>query len=316
MKYRYNKISIKFWTDEKVLQWDSDTRLLALYLLTCPHKNTEGFYRLPKQYICADLNWDQKRLIKPFAKLLDEGFIKYDKRVNILFITEALKYQAPENPNQEKSAINKLKELPETDLIYDFIDKAKEYCKGLYERLVEQFGKPQSLSQPLTQTLSSKNKNSKSSEPKKQKNSKKLKTKRKNKLTKDTPSFQTACFFIDKILENNPRSRVPEKDPEHSLMQKWCKELERLHRLGPVGAKKSENKGYDWQEIWQIIDWSQKDNFWKTNILCPKSLRKQVVKLENKMKSAGNKKNKDMKILKQLYDDMKIADKKGGCKVL
>lgn len=54
---KYNRISTKFWTDEKVLQWDNETRLLALYLLTCSHKTTEGLFRLPKQYICADLEW-------------------------------------------------------------------------------------------------------------------------------------------------------------------------------------------------------------------------------------------------------------------
>lgn len=114
---KYNRISTKFWTDEKVLQWDNETRLLALYLLTCSHKTTEGLFRLPKQYICADLEW----LAKPFAKLLEDGFIMYDEEVKVILINNALKYQSPDNPNQEKAAISLLKELPETELLYEFI---------------------------------------------------------------------------------------------------------------------------------------------------------------------------------------------------
>ncbi|MFW6009130.1 MAG: hypothetical protein ACOCP8_07695, partial [archaeon] len=95
MKYKYNRIPTNFWMDEKVLLWDDKTKLLALYLLTSSHRNTEGLFRLPKEYICADLNWNKKDLKEPFKKLLKNNFIKYDKRVNIILITKAIKYQSP-----------------------------------------------------------------------------------------------------------------------------------------------------------------------------------------------------------------------------
>ncbi len=411
---KYNRISTKFWTDEKVLQWDNETRILALYLLTCPHKTTEGLFRLPKQYICADLAWSLEGLAKPFNKLLEDGFIKYDDRVNVILLCNALKYQSPDNPNQEKAAISLLKELPKTDLLYQFIRQAERFSERFYQRLVEQFGKPLALSLTPTLTLNKDNnirpdsendlpdtekktelpdeKKSdsssqiKSSSEKKpsqsqlsdsiqqgeeKKNSKKQidspekvnttggkkstaensdkntavskteksnlekndksedKSKNKpedtnnqNPNIKQSPTvefdcnsrpYQTCCFLIDRIIDNNSRARVPNKDPTDKLMQKWCKELDRLHRLGPLGAKKEKKKGYSWQEICELINWSQQHHFWKSNILSAATLRKQVIKLENQLKqSPANKGNQRMELLKEVYLDAQEDDEKGG----
>ncbi len=430
---KYNRISTKFWTDEKVLQWDNETRLLALYLLTCSHKTTEGLFRLPKQYICADLEWSMEGLAKPFAKLLEDGFIKYDEGVNVILINNALKYQSPDNPNQEKAAISLLKELPETELLYEFIRQAKRFSERFYKRLVEQFGKPLSLS--LTPTLSltlsnnkkrldSKNEQSdrsgksdstntkksngqaqdesqteinseqirlsnpnqqqkenaisqkqndtpekvnssgetnspdisaknitvdesesKASENKpdkdtntsqsgkeiqvdqdnpKSKNTQKVKTNKKAannsssivEFDCNSKPYKACCFLIDRIIDNNPRARVPNKDPTNSLMQKWCQELDRLHRLGPVGAKESDDKDYSWQEICQIIHWSQQHQFWKANILSAGTLRKQVTKLENQMRKSTGNTSKRMDLLKEIYLDAQEDDAKGGFDVL
>ena len=151
MKYGYNVIANTFWTDEKVVKWDIDTKLLAAYILSCSHKMTEGIFRIPKNYITADLGMEKERLDKAFAKLLEDDFIKYDEDTNILFITKALKYNAPDNPNQEKSAIKCLERLPKTYLLDEFIASAKKYKESFFERLDKRFGEPQT--QTLTHTL-------------------------------------------------------------------------------------------------------------------------------------------------------------------
>ena len=97
-------------------------------------------------------------------------------------------------------------------------------------------------------------------------------------------AYKASCYLIDKILANNPRARVPDKDPTNTLMKKWTDEMEKLHRLGPVGVKESEHKGYSWKEIKKIINWCQDDNFWKANILSTTKLREKIITLENKMK--------------------------------
>ncbi|MHB8895283.1 MAG: hypothetical protein ACYC99_08940 [Candidatus Geothermincolia bacterium] len=137
----YHRVDSKFWTDEKSANWNDDTKLLALYLKTGPHATLEGFYHLPKGYILADLQWLPERLAEPFAVLLAEGFIRYDETVSVVLIHNALKYQSPDNPNQVKSAITKVADLPETPLLRDFQRLAERFNQRLAEGLAERFGK-------------------------------------------------------------------------------------------------------------------------------------------------------------------------------
>jgi phage replication O-like protein O len=98
-------------------------------------------------------------------------------------------------------------------------------------------------------------------------------------------AYKATCYLIKRILANNPRARVPNKNPNDSLMKKWVDEMERLNRIGPVGVNESENKGYNWKEIKKIIDWSQNDIFWRAHILSTTKLREKIITLENKMKT-------------------------------
>jgi hypothetical protein len=106
------------------------------------------------------------------------------------------------------------------------------------------------------------------------------------KFDEDTKPYQFAAYLRDKILENNKRENVPAETPKE--LESWAVELDRLNRLGTVGAN---NKGYTWNEIDKIINWCQDDNFWKKNIKSAYKLRKQVVQLEDKMKSGGGNNN-------------------------
>ena len=150
--FKYHRVSSRFWADEKTMRWDDDTRLLALYLLTCPHRTTEGLFRLPKPYIAADLGWSMERLAKPFAKLLADGFIRYDETVSVMLLPNALKYNPPENTNQAIRAARAVAELPETPLLREFQRLAEQYSERLAKQLAELFGNPQTQTQTQTQT--------------------------------------------------------------------------------------------------------------------------------------------------------------------
>lgn len=150
--FKYHRVSSRFWTDEKVLKWDDDTRLLALYLMTSPHRRTEGIFRIPKPYIAADLGWSMERLAKPFAQLLMDGFMKYDETVGVMLFPNALKYNAPENKNQAIAAARAVAELPETPLLTEFIQLAERYSERLAEQLRQVIGNTQAQAQTQTQT--------------------------------------------------------------------------------------------------------------------------------------------------------------------
>jgi hypothetical protein len=158
MSRSYWRVTPAFWGDEKVAGWNDDTRLLALYLLTCEHRTLEGLFRLPKGYILADLGWTEERLAEPFAQLLREGFIEYDATVRVCLLVNALAYQSPENPNQVLAAMKVLEPLPATRLFTRLLSQAQRFCKPLAERLAERFperlgeglGKPPALTPALS----------------------------------------------------------------------------------------------------------------------------------------------------------------------
>lgn len=139
---RYYRVSPAFWSDPKVIAWDDDTRLLALYILTCEHRTTEGLFRLPKQYILADLEWSAEQLAEPFRRLLEDGFIEYDEAAKVMLIVKALAYQAPANPNGVKHAVAAVAKVPKTPLYARFYALAEQYSERLHEGLPEPLGEP------------------------------------------------------------------------------------------------------------------------------------------------------------------------------
>jgi hypothetical protein len=140
----YYPISPMFWKDEKVRVWlaaeHDRTVLLALYLLTCRHRNLEGLYLLPWGYAETDLGWEADCVAEQSARLLDEGFIEYDTAAEVVFVRNALKYQAPKSPTQLKGAINALKEVPPTPLLGSLSEVAKKHAPELRKEIRKAFG--------------------------------------------------------------------------------------------------------------------------------------------------------------------------------
>lgn len=142
---KYFRVSPKFWADSR--SWDESTRHLALYILTSPHRTTEGLFRLPGVYMLDDLQWTQRRLNKHFGVLQDLAFVDYE--ADVMLILKALSYQPPANDNVVLHALNHLEMVPPTRLDLLFGQLAQRYserlAKGLGERFGERFGKPLSL---------------------------------------------------------------------------------------------------------------------------------------------------------------------------
>ena len=148
---RYSRIKSRFWTDGKSGRWGNDVRLLALYLLTCPHGNMLGCFVLPKPYACADLRWDANTLETHFDTLRREDFIRYDEGVSLILVTKYLKHNPIENPNQATAALKVVHELPRSHLLADLGQAVKEQGKVFLEPLVEEIGKQ--LGEPLGEPL-------------------------------------------------------------------------------------------------------------------------------------------------------------------
>jgi hypothetical protein len=133
---QYFRVSPKIWTEP----WDDDTRQMAFYVLTNPHRSTEGLHRLPMGYIREDLGWADKKIRPAMATLLNDNFIEYDEDKGVILIVKALKWQPPKNPNTANKAASVLETVPATKLDTKFGELAQQWSEQLWTVLLERFG--------------------------------------------------------------------------------------------------------------------------------------------------------------------------------
>lgn len=106
----YGKVQSGFWQSRDFDACTDAGRLLALYLLTGPHTNGIGCFRLPDGYIMDDLGWDQETVSKGFFELERNGFAYRIDRV--VFIPNFLRWNAIENSNVAKARMEEFEALP------------------------------------------------------------------------------------------------------------------------------------------------------------------------------------------------------------
>jgi len=100
----YAKVYTAFWSDTTTRAMSEDARSLALYILTCPHGNLIGLFRLPDAYAADDLQWPIERVSKGFRELFEKGFCARDETSSWLVILKYLRWNQFENPNVAKNA--------------------------------------------------------------------------------------------------------------------------------------------------------------------------------------------------------------------
>ena len=84
----------------------------------------------------------------------------------------------------------------------------------------------------------------------------------------DSDPYLLALFLENNILKNNPK--FPQSESGH---QRWAKDLDLMIRRDKIDA----------DDIDEVIEWCQKDKFWRSNILYGKKLRDIYQQLRMKM---------------------------------
>jgi hypothetical protein len=132
----YSRVWAAIWLEP----WTEDMRMLAFYVLTGPHRRSEGLYRLPLEYASSDLHWSAKRLRAAFDALVAADFIEYDHDTQILLVVNALKRHKL-NGKQRTGVVNAFRELPPTPLRERFQSLSEAYDKDLAELLTDACGR-------------------------------------------------------------------------------------------------------------------------------------------------------------------------------
>lgn len=109
----YAKVYTCFWSSPTTASLSDDARLMALYLMTCPHNTIAGLFRLPDGYLCEDLGWAAGRVSKGLAELQEKGFATRCGVTKWVWIRKHLEWNPPENPNQAKAAAKVVRSVPD-----------------------------------------------------------------------------------------------------------------------------------------------------------------------------------------------------------
>ena len=108
----YGKLQCTFWTDSAVRNLGCESRLLLAYLITGPHSNALGAYRMPILYLAEDLRWTQDKAIERINELIESGWIVYEAHTKWVCIPKFLKWNYPDNESVAKHMVGLFEEIP------------------------------------------------------------------------------------------------------------------------------------------------------------------------------------------------------------
>ncbi|MGM0549346.1 MAG: hypothetical protein ACQER0_08765 [Bacillota bacterium] len=303
----YKKVNTDFWFNFKLRNCSLKAKLTALYLLTSVHRRSEGLFRIPEYYIAGDLDLTLKDVQSALEELEKIDFLAYDSSRDLILIEKLLQHQI--NRKQQQAALKRLEPLSDSPLFKNLFLAAQKYnpnfASYLKKKLLHKLGTAAKSRLKEKETAAAK----KDTEDSTQSKSKKTVEISPRDLYSDR-AVVLSEKLIDLILENNPRVPLPPKDISDRKFQGWVNTINKLNQLGPFSAKAGENKGYSWQEIEQLIEFSQQNQFWKNNILSAKDLRKQIIKLENQLKTKKKKGLNKTDMLAKLYTEALEEEKK------
>ncbi len=151
----YGKIYVSFWTSEDTASLSPEAKLLAAYLLSGPHTNMIGCFRLPLAYPSADLRFSAETVSRGLAELSRNGFATYDEKFEWVVIHKFLKWNRMQNPNQGKAAAKLMEQIPASSTVNPILAEAfDQFGENLPEESLKQFRKrfetvPVTVSKPL-----------------------------------------------------------------------------------------------------------------------------------------------------------------------
>lgn len=165
----YGRVYSSFWQSPEIRALDEDARTLAIYLLTTPHGNLIGCFRLPDAYAAEDLQWEIARVSEGFRKLCASAFITRDEGTKWLFITKYLKWNAFENPNVAKAAhkaFDQIPALPLKSLLALALLESGAHLTEAFRKDCETLSKPVRKPEPEPEPIRSRSRSRTGAKPK------------------------------------------------------------------------------------------------------------------------------------------------------
>ncbi|WP_095021955.1 hypothetical protein [Bacillus thuringiensis] len=271
---KYRHVQTSFWSDARVSEeMTPEDKYFYLYLMTNEHTKQIGVYQITRKQIAFELGYSIETV-----KALLERFVSYHKLVMYNEETREIclvnwgKYNLNKGGKPIEDCIKKeLKSIKDLSLVKMVLEKTENTS------LVNKVSVYAGLDDTSHDTSTIRGQKEKEKEKEKKTSCHKF----------STSDLENAQLLFKLMLLNNPAAKEPNFD-------KWADDF-RLMR---------ERDNRTDEAIKYLINWTQNDTFWRTNILSPAKLRKQFDALVVKIKTDKEKnKTKTIKGKKEIREE-------------
>lgn len=126
---RYSKIFSTMWDNSDFKKLSDRSKLIYIYLCSCEHCNSIGFFKIPYGYISEDTGYSIAESKKSMDELSDSGLIRWCEDLKICKIRKYIKWNLP-TQFSEKYIIGMAKnfdELPKNEFDNEFIKETDSF---------------------------------------------------------------------------------------------------------------------------------------------------------------------------------------------
>lgn len=154
---RYRKIECSIWGDPLFRKLPERSQFLYLFLMTHPHMTSIGAMRSTIPGLAAERQWSQPAL-RQALKPLRPNQVELDEAASCLVVWDFLAHNPPENPNVIKSWEKLLPDIPQCQLLFDYLERVSDRLpEGLRQWLPKGFGKGMPISESESENESETN---------------------------------------------------------------------------------------------------------------------------------------------------------------
>lgn len=114
----YGQLQCSFWQSADIRACSDSAKLLAAYLITGPHSNGLGCYRLPDGYVTADFGWSFDTVSKAFRELIERGFVQRCSDTDFVLLPKFLHWNPIGNPKIAAARLKELAQIPKSCVLY------------------------------------------------------------------------------------------------------------------------------------------------------------------------------------------------------
>lgn len=133
---KYHPVSPNVW-DKRFRSLPSCAQRLYFYVLTNPHRRSEGLYRLPLDYVVADTGMNLEDVREGLEELNEIAWVFYDHEAEMLLDRRALEFFPPKGDRQITGAVNVVIDTPRSPLKVDLLRLAYIYAPVLADAIAE-----------------------------------------------------------------------------------------------------------------------------------------------------------------------------------